>query len=426
MPTVVFDVRANHDTGVSRYGLSLLRAIAPLAAEAGWRLIAVADATQADRARMAAVRHGSRVVIPEEHDGFVRRSQWLRRFLVTEAVDLFYTSHYTVDRACPVPFAFTIHDLTRLRFSGMSYTDASFARRFGAAEFSLLGAELAALGAWDQHQADEELFTRYFRALNLYLASRAAAIITVSRTTEAEIARLLAPDPAKVSLVPCGVDTSVFRRRPPSEIRQVTASARIPGPYLMFVGLTHPNKRFPWLVDQLARARGRFPDSARLVAVGGHAEQVQAAADAARRHGAEDYVIYPGRVSDQELAALYSGSAALVTASINEGNNLPPLEALACGSQVIATSIPPLRETLGSAAFFYPPAAGDQLADLARAAYQGQLPDRASLFAPPTWRLSAEALMEALSRALAVTAGPPTVVDPAADYKADHARRMRA
>lgn len=411
VPTLVFDVRAHHDTGVSRYGLSVLAATAPLLAEASWRLLVVARPVQAERARRAVDPLGFQVVCGPNEDGFVRRSRWLRELLTDSAADLYFTSHYTVDRECPVPFVFTIHDLTRLRFPELSYADASFAERFGDAELDLVREELAALSAWDEPRQGEETFTRYFRALNRYLAQRAERVVTVSGSTARDVQALLGVDSRRLALVPCGVDTGVFHRRDPATVLAVRDGYGLAGPYLMFVGLTHPNKRFPWLVEQLARTRHRFPAGARLVAVGGHAEQIPQVTSLLAQYGAEDFVVFVGRVSDADLAALYSGAAALVTASVSEGNNLPPLEAMACGCQVIATDIPPLRETLGEAAAFYDPNRGTQLAALAEEALAGCLPDRARTFQPPTWPEAGHRLFETLST---VAQG------------ADQARRMRA
>ncbi|MGH3328957.1 MAG: glycosyltransferase family 4 protein [Streptomycetales bacterium] len=411
MPTLVFDVRANHDTGVSRYGLSVLAATAPLLAEAGWRLLVVARPVQAERARAAVDSLGVQVVCGPNEEGFVRRTPWLRRLLSDSGTDLYYTSHYTVDRECPVPFVFTVHDLTRLRFPELSYTDASFAEGFGDGELDLVREEVAALSAWDQPREGEEAFTRYFRALNRHLAGRAERVVTVSRSTTSDVQALLGVDPSRLSLVPCGVDTGLFHRCDAATVQRARVAHCLAGPYLIFVGLTHPNKRFLWLVEQLLPARHRFPAGARLVAVGGHAEQVPQVNRLLTRHGAEDFVVFTGRVSDADLAALYSGAAALVTASVNEGNNLPPLEAMACGCQVIATDIPPLRETLGDAATFYNPTSGAQLAALAADALTGHLPDRARAFRPPTWPEAGRRLFHTLSTAA---------------QDVDQARRIRA
>ncbi|MGH3908842.1 MAG: glycosyltransferase family 4 protein [Pseudonocardiaceae bacterium] len=411
MPTLVFDVRANHDTGVSRYGLSTLAATAPLLAEASWRVLVVAQPRQAERARGAVESLDFQIMCEPDEEGFVRHSPWLRELLTDADADLYYTSHYAVDRECPVPFVFTIHDLTRLRFPELSYTDTSFAERFGHAELNLVREELTILSAWDEPKDSDETFTRYFRALNRYLAQRAERVATVSDSTAHDVQALLGVEPCRLALVPCGVDTNVFHRRDASTVQSVRNKLGLAGSYLMFVGLAHPNKRFPWLVESLLRVRHRLPRDARLVAVGGHAEQVSHVAKLLAEHGAKDFVVFTGYVSEADLAALYSGAAALVTASVNEGNNLPPLEAMACGCQVIATDIPPLRETLGESAAFYDPNSGAALAAYAEDALGGCLSDRARVFHPPTWSQAGHRLFEALS---------------AATQRPDQARRIRA
>src|SRR6185312_13812714 len=57
-------------------------------------------------------------------------------------------------------------------------------------------------------------------------------------------------------------------------------------------------------------------------------------------------VTLTGEISDDELAAIYSGAHALVFPSDDEGFGLPPVEALACGTPVAACDVPALREVL--------------------------------------------------------------------------------
>jgi glycosyltransferase involved in cell wall biosynthesis len=328
----------------------------------------------------------------------------LRDLLVEREVDLYYTSHYTVDRLCPVPFSFTIHDLTRWRFPELSYSDASFTERFGIREWERVKTELAELAAFDSTSPDAGVFTRYFTALNRHLAARARRIVTVSHATAADITSLLAVPGEQIDLVPCAVDTAVFHPRSAAEVRSVREKHQLDGPYLVFVGLTHPNKRFEWLVTQLAANRSVMPPGAKLAAVGGHADQVPGIRQTLHDLEATDFVAFTGRISDDELAALYTGACAWVTASVNEGNNLPPLEALSCGSQVIATDIPPLRETVGPGGHFYAPTDATALVRLAGAALAGSLPPGAGSYTPPSWNRSGALLTDAWMRAVKPTA----------------------
>ena len=426
MTTVVFDVRANHDTGVSRYGLSLLAAAAPLALQAGWSLIAVAGPHQEARAQRAVADLGVPVLTCPGDEGFVRRSSWLRTQLRTHEADLFYTSHYTVDRECPVPFVYTIHDLTRLRYPELSYTDTAFAARFGLPELHRVRRELAVLSP-DGPPSPGPVFARYFRALNQNLARRAQRIITVSRSTADDIKRCLGVSEARLDLVPCAVDAKVFYPRSAAHVQRVVTSRGIAGPYVVYAGLAHPSKRFEWLLGALVASRASFPAGARLVVAGGHAEKIARVQEILRRSGAADFVVFTGRIDDAELAALYTGAAAYVTAAISEGYGLPMAEALGCGTRVVATDIPALRETLGDAAHFYPAWDSAHLARLVRDALSGRIP-QPSVTGAQGWEASGALLMKSLGRALdeATRRASPQSSRGGHERAEDQALRMRA
>jgi glycosyltransferase involved in cell wall biosynthesis len=397
--TVVFDVRANHDTGISRYGFSVLAAAAPYALDSGWRLIAVAWPWQENQVRRAVAHLGIPVFACPDDQGFIRDSPWLRAQLRRQRADLYYTAHYTVDRQCPVPFVYTIHDLTRLRYPALSYSDADFAKRFGHRELDAARRELAVLSGSGQPGAGP-VFSRYFRELNHYLAERAQRIVTISRSTAGDIKCLLGVSDARLDLIPGGVDGTVFHPRGSQEVGAVAARHGLHGPYVLYTGLVHPNKRVEWLLERLVEARAAFPAGARLVVAGGHAEKSMLVRQIVTRGQAEDFVVFAGRVDDDELAALYTGASAYVTAAVSEGFGLPMLEARACGAHVIGTDIPALRETLAGAAHFYRPGDASRLVALVADALSGRLPRIPSGPLPFAWESSGELLVRALARAM--------------------------
>lgn len=122
-----------------------------------------------------------------------------------------------------------------------------------------------------------------------------------------------------------------FLRRPQEEVRSVRERFGLPDPYLLWVGglrAPDPRKR----VAALARAKRTMP----LVLVGQAGRWARELPD----------VMLTGEVSDDELAAIYTGAHALVFPSDDEGFGLPPVEALACGTPVAACDVPALREVL--------------------------------------------------------------------------------
>jgi alpha-1,3-rhamnosyl/mannosyltransferase len=175
-----------------------------------------------------------------------------------------------------------------------------------------------------------------------------------------------------------------FRPRPPEEVSAVRRRFNLPDEYLLWVGgLRRPDPRKR--VAALSRARRTLP----LVLVG-----------AAGRWACElPNVTLTGEVTDDELAAIYTGAHALVFPSDDEGFGLPPIEALACGTPVIASDIPPLREVLEGRAQLVDV---DDLDGLIAAAQAAQRP------APPpltfTWDDAASATWEVYEEA----AGAPS------------------
>ena len=398
--TLVLDVRANHRTGVSRYGLSLLCSAATALVHDGWGLHVVVQPWQHEPARAALAGLSSAVRLnPIGQDtGFLRRSPAVRD-LAAEA-DLFYTTHYLVDRECPSPFVPTVHDMTRIRLPHFNYSDTEFTDRFGRAELVAVEAELDALTAWqDPSLAPAGTFTRYIAAATHHMISTAARVVTVSRASANEITRLLPDVTTDVDVVPGGVDTTTFRPRPIAEVDAVRRSLGVARPYLLFVGLTHQHKRLDWLTTTLLHARARLPLGSRLVVVGGHAEKSPAVLRLVNPSTDDGFVVLAGRVDDDQLAALYSGAAALLTASLAEGYGLPVQEALACGCEVITTALPATEETAGRAAHTYPPDSAVAMVDLAAAALHGRLTRRGSGHLVPRWERSGELVAQVVHRA---------------------------
>jgi glycosyltransferase involved in cell wall biosynthesis len=75
-----------------------------------------------------------------------------------------------------------------------------------------------------------------------------------------------------------------------------------------------------------------------------------------------DDIVFIGRVRDRELVQLYNNASVFVYIPFYEGFGLPPLEAMACGTPVLVSDIPVLREVCGNAALYADPKDVDAIA----------------------------------------------------------------
>jgi len=170
-----------------------------------------------------------------------------------------------------------------------------------------------------------------------YLAvERSARLIVPTAVVAEEVVEHLRIEPEQVVVIHEAVAPRLTKRAP-QEVAAVRRRYRLPEDYLLWVGgleTPDPRKR----IAALARTPRELP----LVLVG---------ATKPWAHELPD-VTLTGRVPDDDLAAIYTGARALVFPSDDEGFGLPTVEALACGTPVVASDIPVLREVLGDRATF--------------------------------------------------------------------------
>jgi glycosyltransferase involved in cell wall biosynthesis len=208
----------------------------------------------------------------------------------------------------------------------------------------------------------ERLRTGMRLRLRHLAVQRAVTVITPTATVAEDAVAHLRLERERILVVPEAADTAMYER-PASEIAAVHAAFGLPERYLLWVGgLQHPDPGRH--LAELAGADRALP----LVLVG------------STRPWAHELpnVHLTGQVSDDQLAALYSGAHALVLPSRYEGFGLAAVEALACGAPVAAFEAPALREVLGERATFVAPGDIDALVAAAEGA-------RRPAPAPPEW-----------------------------------------
>jgi glycosyltransferase involved in cell wall biosynthesis len=221
--------------------------------------------------------------------------------------DVFYSPGYNAPLSCPASFVFTIHDLSHVYCPENSSALIQF----------------------------------YYATILKRACRQAAAILTVSEFTRAQIVAWSGVQPGKVLNVGCGVDPSYV----PEGDRYGLSF-----PYLLCVSNRKRHKNEFRVVEAFARS-GIAP-AVKLVFSGSGAAGIAAHIS---EHGLTGNVHFAGTVEESRLPSLYRGATALLFPSLYEGFGLPIVEAMACGTPVITSNVTAMPEIAGDAASLVDP-----------------------------------------------------------------------
>src|ERR1043166_1465098 len=197
--------------------------------------------------------------------------------------------------------------------------------------------------------------TRAVRRARLRLpmaAKMATAIITPTEAVKREVCERLKTKPEKVQ----AIHEAPRRTFTPMSREQSAAIRRrlgVEGESLLFVGTLEPRKNLLTLLHAFAQLLERTSLRPQLVIAGGEGGMMEETLSLTNT--IKDRVHLTGYLHDDELRALYSSCRAFIYPSLYEGFGLPPLEAMACGAPVIASSVSALQETLTDAAILVDP-----------------------------------------------------------------------
>jgi glycosyltransferase involved in cell wall biosynthesis len=205
-------------------------------------------------------------------------------------------------------------------------------------------------------------FVEYHRRVLPRLVRGALRVITVSEFSRGDLVEALGASPEHVAVIPEGVDERFLAGPDPTAARTRYGLA---GDYALAVGTVSARKNL-----------GSLAPAARALAASG-IELVIAGSDRGYLRGADPGLRRLGYVEEELLPGLYAGALALAMPSGYEGFGLPCLEAMACGTPVVAASRGALPETCGDAALLVDPADADGFAEaLIAAATDEQLRSR--------------------------------------------------
>lgn len=182
-------------------------------------------------------------------------------------------------------------------------------------------------------------------------AAVADALVTISEFSKREIVEVMGVSPGKIRTVYYGIDP-FFRSEEPGD------PLDLPDEYVLFVGAMNPRKNIERLVRAFDLLKRRTDLPHKLVLIG---PQNKAVFRKLEIEFTEDIVL-PGFVSKAELKFAYDDASLFAYPSLYEGLGLPPIEAMACGTPVLASNVSSLPEVVGDAGELVDPRSTEAIA----------------------------------------------------------------
>lgn len=211
----------------------------------------------------------------------------------------------------------------------------------------------------------------YHRRVARPIIRRSDRVIAVSENTATDLVERWQLDPAGIQVIHEGYDRELFRPASDEEIERARRTHGLTARYLLYCGTLARHKNLQVVLRALARLTETAPQL--RFALGGRSDvgDRRSLEVLARRLGLADRIDWLGFVDRRDLGPLMSGAAAFVFPSLYEGFGLAPLEAMACGTRVLASRAGALPEVVGEGGVLLEPGDAEAWAQAIQTTLEG-------------------------------------------------------
>jgi glycosyltransferase involved in cell wall biosynthesis len=241
-----------------------------------------------------------------------------------QKIDLFYSPYYKLPLLTKIPVVNQILDLMWLGFP--PYKES----------LSLIG-------------------KLYFATFGKKFAKKSINIITDSEHAKKDIVKFWNVNSKKITVIPLGLSD---RYVPVSDLKILETTKtqfNLPEKFILYLGNFKPHKNVELLVKTFKEVEIKFPQY-KLVLAGPLDKNGKAIQNITNKIGLSDKVIFTGTIREKDCPeALLSLAELFVFPTLYEGFGLPPLEAMACGTPVVASNVTSIPEVVGDSGILVDP-----------------------------------------------------------------------
>jgi len=202
---------------------------------------------------------------------------------------------------------------------------------------------------------DIPFFSRvYFARWMPFSYKFADKIICVSEHTKKDLVRHLQIDEKKMVVIPEAASEEFKPIKDRTKIDKILDKYYIDSRYILHIGTLNPRKNLDFLIKVFNNVHKVVPNI-KLVITGKKGWHYQGLFELVKKLGLQKDVIFTGYILDEEAPYLYNGASVYAFPSIYEGFGLPPLEAMSCGTPVVASNTSSIPEVVGDAGILLSP-----------------------------------------------------------------------